>query len=49
MKRSFCRALCVLLGCVLLLGISACVKADRVDPASSAPPVETQQTENSLL
>ena len=45
MKRSFCRALCVLLCCVLLLGISACAKADRVDPASSAPPVETQQTE----
>lgn len=42
MKRSFCRALCVLLCCVLLLDISACAKQDS---ASSEPPVETQQTE----
>lgn len=42
MKRSFCRALCVLLCCVLLLGISACA---RQDLASSEPPVESQQTE----
>ena len=45
MKRSFCRALCALLGCALLLSISACAKADRIDSASSEPPVETQQTE----
>lgn len=42
MKRSFCRALCALLCCVLLLDISACAKQDS---ASSEPPVETQQTE----
>ena len=42
MKRSFCRALCALLGCALLLDISACAKQDS---ASSEPPVETQQTE----
>ena len=45
MKRSFCRALCALLGCALLLSISACAKADRIDSASSEPPVETQQME----
>ena len=42
MKRSFCRGLCILLCCVLLLGISACA---RQDLASSEPPVESQQTE----
>ena len=42
MKRSFCRVLCILLCCVLLLGISACA---RQDIASSEPPVESQQTE----
>ena len=42
MKRSFCRALCALLCCVLLLDISACAKQDS---ASSELPVETQQTE----
>lgn len=42
MKHSFCRALCALLCCVLLLDISACAKQDS---ASSEPPVETQQTE----
>ena len=40
MKHSFCRALCALLVCTLLLGISACANS-----ASSEPPVETQQTE----
>ena len=42
MKRSFCRVLCILLCCVLLLGISACT---RQDFPSSEPPVESQQTE----
>ncbi len=42
MKRSFCRVVCILLCCVLLLGISACA---RQDLASSEPPVESQQTE----
>ena len=42
MKRSFCRVLCILLCCVLLLGISACARQDIV---SSEPPVESQQTE----
>lgn len=42
MKRSFCRVLCILLCCVLLLGISACA---RQDFPSSEPPVESQQTE----
>ena len=42
MKRSFCRVLCILLCCVLLLGISACA---RQDIASFEPPVESQQTE----
>lgn len=42
MKRPFCRVLCILLCCVLLLGISACA---RQDIASSEPPVESQQTE----
>ena len=42
MKRSFCRGLCILLCCVLLLGISACT---RQDFPSSEPPVESQQTE----
>lgn len=42
MKRSFCRVLCILLCCVLLLGVSACT---RQDFPSSEPPVESQQTE----
>ena len=42
MKRSICRALCFLLCCVLLLGISACAKQDLASPE---PSIETQRTE----